>query len=556
MLQRFINRQSLFLLGLSVAALLALNACGGAKPAAPTEAPATAQPSSGAAATEVPSSAPNPTTTPKPTTTTRPTTTPKPTITPRSTTAASSNSGDVVDQGVMAAGVTDLGLAPLGIAETFSPDQGTYHAVIHIQDAPNGSKFKAVWTAVDTGGAMPPNNSLGEYELSADGTRFLDFTYKPNNGHMPVGSYQVQIYDNGNLARTLSFTIDASAQVITPQAQTASACPPLALPTDTPPGFAIGVTMAPKTQGGNFEPVNPGRVFGPHDVFHAVVNIENAPDNTRFKAIWYAEDIGSAAPCNYKLNEGQLSSGGSRNLDFYISPGSEWPLGQYRVEIYVNDVKTITTGFSVTSNPSTGATSAPAEATATPASSSSASTTYPVQVDYQHTARDCFSNDTAAPIKCDPPGLDILSAKLTRPNANGPLTITVELAAGQSVKSALLWGMTYAFDLDRSATTGLQDVYPSQHGIGPDLYLLYGQVNGELKQLVRKYSPQGDPTDLDSSLAEWTWVDDTHLQVVVDPSLVPVERFNVVGDLTVQSMFDHFVEDGYLTFPEGQATHK
>jgi hypothetical protein len=97
--------------------------------------------------------------------------------------------------------------------------------------------------------------------------------------------------------------------------------------------------MAQDTQGDNFEPVNPGRIFTPDATFHAVATLENAPDNTEVTAMWFVEDVGSAEPCNTLITDPfTLTTSGSRNLDFTLQPppGVQWPLGRYRVEVYVN----------------------------------------------------------------------------------------------------------------------------------------------------------------------------------------------------------------------------
>jgi hypothetical protein len=555
---RLKSRSALVIFALGLVALALLSACGGGAPAAPTTQAAASSTAIPATPTTQPSPTSVSTSTPEPSRTVQPTTTPIPTVTRKATSTPSASLSNVIQDAVIAAGVQDGSLAPLGTADTFSPDQGVYHAVVSIQDAPSGTNFKVVWTAVDTGGALAANHQLGDYTLTADGTKYLDFTYKPSGGKMPVGSFKVEIFVNGDLARTLDFTVSASAQVLNPATLTpaaAASCPSLTLPTDTPPSFPIGVTMAPATQGDKYDPVNPGRIFGPADTIHAVVNIQNAPDNTIFKAIWYADDTAGELPCNDKLQESALTTGGSNNIDFKVWYTPKWPIGEYRVEIYVNDVKALTTTFNVVANPPTAEAST---AVPSPAASPSGAQaiTYPAQVTYQHTARDCFLNDTGAAVTCNPPGLDIKSVTVTRPSADGPITIVLELASGQSVTTSSLWGMAYALDLDRNVSTGLQDVYPAQHGIGPELYLLYGQVNGEIKQQIKQYAADGTASDADASLAQWSWQDDTHLQVVIDPSLIPVERFNLVGDLTGQTMYDHFVEDGYLMFPEGQAGHK
>ncbi len=100
--------------------------------------------------------------------------------------------------------------------------------------------------------------------------------------------------------------------------------------------YISDVTMARGTSGDMLDPTDPTMVFGSSDTFHAVVSIKDAPENTVFHADWYAVDVGTAADPNTFIDGNDLTAGGSRNLDFSLSPNTGWPSGKYRVEISVN----------------------------------------------------------------------------------------------------------------------------------------------------------------------------------------------------------------------------
>ena len=117
--------------------------------------------------------------------------------------------------------------------------------------------------------------------------------------------------------------------------------------TPHPSGYVSSVTMAKGTRGDTLDPVDTTTVFSSSSVFHAVVAIKNAPDNTTFEAVWYTMDVGSAAENNSKIESTDLVSSGSRNLDFSLSPASTWPVGTYEVEIYVNGTLDQVVDFSV-----------------------------------------------------------------------------------------------------------------------------------------------------------------------------------------------------------------
>jgi len=102
-------------------------------------------------------------------------------------------------------------------------------------------------------------------------------------------------------------------------------------------GFITKVTLAKDTKGVNKDPVNPSQVFTGDATVHAVVTIKNAPNNTVFKAVWYASDTNGAADCNTLIGQYEVPTNGSRNIDFDVVPKATWPAGTYRAEIYVND---------------------------------------------------------------------------------------------------------------------------------------------------------------------------------------------------------------------------
>ena len=103
-------------------------------------------------------------------------------------------------------------------------------------------------------------------------------------------------------------------------------------------GLVKSVTMAEGAGGENMEPLNPTDLFGIQAEIHAVVAIQDAPTDTLFKAVWYANDTFGKTECNAKIEETELTTEGTRNLDFSLSPKDAWVPGSFRVEIWVNGV--------------------------------------------------------------------------------------------------------------------------------------------------------------------------------------------------------------------------
>lgn len=241
-----------------------------------------------------------------------------------------------ITNAVMAKDTKGDAFDPVGITDTFPADQSTFHAVVTIANATATSTFKVIWFT-------NTNSKMGEFELKSDGSRNLDFTFKPEGGKLPPGSYKVELYANGKLDRTLNFSV---------QSQTVSSAQPSSTSSQSttqskPSNFVSSVTMAQDTQGANKDPMNPTTTFGPNSTFHAIVRTQNAPANTKFKSVWYAVDVGSAAKPNTLIDETELATDGTRNIDFTLAPSTAWPPGSYRVEISVNGMLDTVTNFSV-----------------------------------------------------------------------------------------------------------------------------------------------------------------------------------------------------------------
>ena len=257
-----------------------------------------------------------------------------------------------ITNGVMARDVQGDNFDPVGITDSFPANTSVLHAVVTISNAPSDTAVKIIW--LDSS-----NNSIGEYELKTEGSRNLDFAFKPNAGGLPSGNYKAEIYLNGKLDRTLNFAVAAAPTQPTaaPIPTAAAQAQPTVAPIPTaaaqatarspkPTGYINNVTLAESTTGDK-EPVNPTTVFKPTAVFHAVVRSQSAPANTKFKASWYVVDVGNAAAPNSLLTETELATDGSRYIDFSISPPETWPIGTYRVEISVNGVVDTVKTFSV-----------------------------------------------------------------------------------------------------------------------------------------------------------------------------------------------------------------
>ncbi len=85
----------------------------------------------------------------------------------------------------------------------FAPDD-VFYCVVELANAPDDTTVKASWTAVQAEG-VEPNTFIDETDLTS-GSGNLQFELS-NSSLWPSGTYKVDLYLNGELDRTLEFTV-------------------------------------------------------------------------------------------------------------------------------------------------------------------------------------------------------------------------------------------------------------------------------------------------------------------------------------------------------------
>jgi hypothetical protein len=80
---------------------------------------------------------------------------------------------------------------------------------------------------------------------------------------------------------------------------------------------------------------DPTKVFSPDETFYCVAELSNAPDDTSVRAVWTAIDVEGASP-NTKIDE-VSTTGGSGQLQFDLTNQGPWPVGKYKVDLFLND---------------------------------------------------------------------------------------------------------------------------------------------------------------------------------------------------------------------------
>lgn len=204
---------------------------------------------------------------------------------------------------------------PVDITDEFLPTQETFHVIITLENAPTNLELGSTWYLVQAEG-YTPNSQVDKNDLKVveGGSRNVDFTLSTVQNTWPPGTYCVEIYAEGNLTLSKTFTV---VENTTPSNATASVLRQVVLAQDVDPA--------------SFQPINPTSTFQSNAPFiHATAELRDAPANTRMRARWY--------PPGQDSLDFDLETDGTRWVDFRLTPTPDgFPTGDYRVEIYVND---------------------------------------------------------------------------------------------------------------------------------------------------------------------------------------------------------------------------
>ena len=81
----------------------------------------------------------------------------------------------------------------------------------------------------------------------------------------------------------------------------------------------------------------PTKTFSPDEPFYCIVELSNAPNDTKVRAVWVAVKAEGVKP-NTEIDAAKTTSG-SGQLQFNLSNQGPWPTGDYKVDLYLNDAK-------------------------------------------------------------------------------------------------------------------------------------------------------------------------------------------------------------------------
>ena len=74
--------------------------------------------------------------------------------------------------------------------------------------------------------------------------------------------------------------------------------------------------------------------FSQDETFYCLVELANAPDETTLKAVWTAISAEGTDP-NLLIEESELTTGDG-TITFNLTNDQLWPVGTYKVDLYLN----------------------------------------------------------------------------------------------------------------------------------------------------------------------------------------------------------------------------
>jgi len=137
--------------------------------------------------------------------TAQPQSTEAPQATEPQTTEPQTGSSGLITEVVLAKDSDPVSAAPVDPTTVFGSNS-VIHATVKISNAPANTKFTATWYVVDVGSAAPANTQISTTDLTADGTRYMDFTLTPTSA-WPSGKYRVEISVNGQFDQVATYTV-------------------------------------------------------------------------------------------------------------------------------------------------------------------------------------------------------------------------------------------------------------------------------------------------------------------------------------------------------------
>ncbi|MCZ7553449.1 MAG: hypothetical protein M5U05_12825 [Anaerolineales bacterium] len=210
---------------------------------------------------------------------------------------------------------------------TFAQEDNFY-LLGELKNAPNDTKLKATWIAVDAQNA-DPNTTIEETELET-GSGTFTFSLEKNMPLWPPGSYRVDLYMSDELNQSLDFTVEQTVEA-----------------------ELSGLSLALDAGGSQ-----PTSLFPPEAQVFLTGELANAANGTPVRVVWSATKLLEAqTPAGaVALTQGVISEDeqafDNGPISFNLKKeGGLWPLGEYSADVYLNGALVDTLPFEVEGAP-------------------------------------------------------------------------------------------------------------------------------------------------------------------------------------------------------------
>ena len=173
-----------------------------------------------------------------------------------------------------------------------------FYIYFDLKNAPNDTKVKTVWYAVEVEG-IEPNTKLGEQEIeTGSGASYFSLANAQRNTLWALGKYRAEVYIDGEKAETLKFEVTVQ----------------------------LDEAYLSSDEGGDER----SAVFAPDATVYANLSIKDAPENDAVVRItWYRGDTVLASE--------EVPAGTGGDLRFNLTSEGLFELGDYRADIAVDE---------------------------------------------------------------------------------------------------------------------------------------------------------------------------------------------------------------------------
>ena len=204
-----------------------------------------------------------------------------------------------------------------------------FYLQVDLTETPDNLSVKAVWSILEAPGYS--GDVINETEETVSDKRF--YFELSSTDVWPEGTYQVELFLNGESASINTFSVSGDGSDSgSDDGGTGGG------------GFDSGLVTGYMTNDENSEA--PMTVFSNTDTFYCIVDSSSLSSGSILRAVWSVVAVEGQTSGDV-LQEKTFVKNDETAVHFSLFNSDVWPSGTYQVEIYVDDVLSITLVFDV-----------------------------------------------------------------------------------------------------------------------------------------------------------------------------------------------------------------